>query len=167
MAPEFGIRVMANATQKPPKEVNTVAGNVLPRTHCREISLTLKFLAEGCIPRQCRPRACRPAAPFPPAPIQPMRSHDNGVRESKKPTNALCLVSMKRFISFMGHLHWSGVTDGLPELTSDLVLRRQIDLLEKLRGDGQAARRLDLPQRIIWIMAAVKVVAWFGIWLAF
>lgn len=38
MAPESGMRVIANATQKPPKERNTVPGNVLPRIHCRKIS---------------------------------------------------------------------------------------------------------------------------------
>lgn len=59
-----------------------------------------------------------------------------------------------------GDLHGSRVTEGLAELTSDLVLRGQIDLLEELGGDGQAAGGLDLPQRIIRVVVVVEVVTW-------
>ena len=57
------------------------------------------------------------------------------------------------------HLHWSRVANGLSELTRDLVLGREVDLLEQLRRDGQAARGLDLPQRIIGIMVVIEMVA--------
>ncbi len=50
---------------------------------------------------------------------------------------------------------WRWVTDSLAELTSNLVLRREIDFLEELWRDGQAARRADLPQRIIGVVVAV------------
>ena len=56
------------------------------------------------------------------------------------------------------HSHWCRVTDSLSELTSDLVLRREVDLLEQLWGDGQAARGADLPQRIIGIVVVVEMV---------
>ena len=56
------------------------------------------------------------------------------------------------------HLHWRGVTKGLAELTGDLVLRRKIDLLEQFRGDGDAARGLDLPQRCLRVHVLVEVV---------
>ncbi len=59
-----------------------------------------------------------------------------------------------------GILHWSRVTDSLAELTRDLVLRGEVDLLEQLGRDGQAARGLDLPQRIICIMVAIEMVAY-------
>ena len=57
------------------------------------------------------------------------------------------------------HLHWSRVANGLSELTRDLVLGREVDLLEQLRRDGQAARGLDLPQRIIGIMVVIEMIA--------
>ena len=101
-----------------------------------------------------------PAAPLPPAPIHPMRSQDSGVRESKKPTSALRRVSSDRKLEFELRLHWGWVTNSLSELTSYLILRRKIDLLEQLGRDGQAARCLDLPQGIICVVAAIKVVAY-------
>ena len=88
-----------------------------------------------------------------------MRSHDRGVSESKKPTSALCEVSKCQSSFVVLHLHWSRVADGLSELTRDLVLGRKVDLLKQLRGDGQAARGLDLPQRIIGIMVVIEMIA--------
>lgn len=67
--------------------------------------------------------------------------------------------SWKAGNGMMGCLHWSRVTDGLSELASYLVLRRKVDLLEQLWRNGETAGRLDLPQRIIGVMAVVKVVA--------
>lgn len=39
------------------------------------------------------------AAPLPPAPRQPIRSHDSGVRESRKPTRALMFVRHSAWIA--------------------------------------------------------------------
>ena len=84
---------------------------------------------------------------------------ESGVRDNKKPTRALRVVrSRARRWLRAGNLQWRWVTNGLSELTRDFVLRREIDLLEQLGRDGQAARGPDLPQRIICIMAAVEVV---------
>jgi hypothetical protein len=44
----------------------------------------------------------------------------------------------------MNHVQWSRVAEGLSQLTSDLVLWRQVELLEQLGRDGYAACRSDL-----------------------
>lgn len=59
--------------------------------------------------------AYMPAAPLPPAPRHPIRSHDSGESERRKPRSALGYVSDDR--SFWGSLTYTGV--GFPN-----VLRR-------------------------------------------
>ena len=55
-------------------------------------------------------------------------------------------------------LQGSRVTEGLAQVTGDFVLRREIDLLEKLRGDRQAAGCSDAVQRIRWVHVVIKVI---------
>jgi hypothetical protein len=54
---------------------------------------------------------------------------------------------------------WCGVSESLAKVTGDLVLRREIDLLEQLWRDGDAARSLDLPERGIGVHAVVEVIS--------
>jgi len=55
-------------------------------------------------------------------------------------------------------LQGSRVTEGLAQVTGDFVLRREIDLLEKLRGDRQAAGCSDAVQCVGWVHVVIKVV---------
>jgi hypothetical protein len=71
------------------------------------------------------------AAPLPPDPRQPIRSQDRGVRERRKPSRALYVLSAWRFDSAMVDLHGCWVTKGLSEITLDSSLWREIDLLEE------------------------------------
>lgn len=101
----------------------------------------------------------RPAAPVGVAPRKPIRSIDNGVRESKKPESALRGVRLRQMWWERRSLQWCWVTNSLAELSSDLVLGRKVDLLEELGRDGQAARSADLPQRIVCIVIAVQMIS--------
>lgn len=56
-------------------------------------------------------------------------------------------------------LQWGRIREGLSQLTGDLILRREIDLLEELGRDGDAARGLDLPERIVHVFGVVEVIA--------
>lgn len=43
---------------------------------------------------------------------------------------------------------WRGISKGLPEISLDLVLRRQVHLLKHLRRDGEAVGRLHRLERM-------------------
>ena len=73
------------------------------------------------------------AAPSPPEPRQLRSSLDRGVRARRNPAKALEHVSGAEVD--MDNLHWSRVAKCLPNTSLDLVLGREIDLLEELGGD--------------------------------
>jgi len=57
------------------------------------------------------------------------------------------------------NLHWGWVAKGLAEVTFDDILRREIDLLEQLGGDGDATGCSDLPQgRLVVHVCVVQMV---------
>lgn len=60
---------------------------------------------------------------------------------------------------FRENLQWSWVTKGLAQVTCDLVLWREVELLEELWRDGNAARGLDLPQGSLGVVVGTKVIA--------
>jgi len=93
-----------------------------------------------------------------------MRIHDSGLRESKKPTSALSGVSLRiATIAIPVSSQRSGIAKGLPELARDFVLRREVDLLKQLGGDGQAAGCADPLQRFVGVHVVVQVVTWKSI----
>lgn len=58
----------------------------------------------------------------------------------------------------MHSLQRSGVTEGLSQLTLDIVLGREIELLEKLRCNGNASSSPDLVECQILVYAAVYML---------
>lgn len=58
----------------------------------------------------------------------------------------------------MTSLQRGWVADGLPQFTGYFVLRREIEFLKQLRGNGDAAGRPDLPERSLGIVAVVEVL---------
>lgn len=73
-------------------------------------------------------------APVLEEPLQPINMQLRGVKLRRKPHKALdmLLVETLKQDQPRSDLQWSGVTKGLSQFTSNLVLGRQIDLLEQL-----------------------------------
>lgn len=89
-----------------------------------------------------------------------MSTQDSGVRVSRKPASALWTVSLAAMSSSCAsYLHWRRVTKGLAELASYFVLRREVNLFEEFRGNGQAASRADTLQSLARIGMMVQMVA--------
>jgi len=57
------------------------------------------------------------------------------------------------------HLQWCRIAKSLSQITFDLVLRRQIDLLEQLWRDRDASRSLNALQRLHWLHIAMQMSA--------
>lgn len=58
----------------------------------------------------------------------------------------------------MGILQWGRIAKRLSQLASDSVLRREVDLLEQLWRDGQAAGRSESAKRKIRIGVFVQML---------
>ena len=101
------------------------------------------------------------AAPKPPAPLQPRRTLERGVRDSKKPARALrsplVIVLTCSGIVFRD-LQGCWITKGRPDVVRDSVLWREVDLLEELRRDRQAAGCSQSSKRSIFIMCVVMQI---------
>jgi hypothetical protein len=55
-------------------------------------------------------------------------------------------------------LQWGGISESFAEFSLHFVLGRQIDLLEKLRTDGNTACCMNLSQGSIGVMVVVKML---------
>lgn len=56
------------------------------------------------------------------------------------------------------NLQWCRVTESLAEFAFHLVLRREVDLLEEFRRDGDAASSLDASESLVCLHVSVEVV---------
>lgn len=94
------------------------------------------------------------AAPLPPAPRHPIKSQERGVKARRKPTRALSSrVSHVVYIVGLGGseglgVHRSRVSEGVSQLTLDVVVGRQVKLLEELRAHGHAGGRAELLESL-------------------
>jgi hypothetical protein len=86
---------------------------------------------------------------------------ERGVSESKKPTRALISVSYasNEVGIYTQNVQRCRVAECRSDVVGDLVLWREVDLLEELRSNGNAASSSQSPQCGIRIMmVVVKVV---------
>lgn len=97
-------------------------------------------------------------APEPPAPLQPIRMQLNGVRLRRNPRRALLISQQIHLIQLGAILHWRRVTEHLSQITLDIVLWREVQLLEEFGRDGNAASCPDSIQGSAMVHAVVEVV---------
>lgn len=55
-------------------------------------------------------------------------------------------------------VQWSGIGESLSQFSFHLILWGQIQLLEEFRRNGNATRRMDLPQSSVFVFAMVQVL---------
>jgi len=55
-----------------------------------------------------------------------------GVKLRRNPTKALMVLLVKAFVKDTRDVHWCRVTESLSQFTSNLVLGREVKLLEEL-----------------------------------
>jgi hypothetical protein len=100
------------------------------------------------------------AAPLPPAPRQPIKSQLSGERLRRKPQSALgCISARAQKIADAQCLQWRWIANSLSQVALDLVQGREVDLLEELGRDGDAACGLDLAERSVCVYIGVEVVS--------
>jgi hypothetical protein len=66
------------------------------------------------------------------APRHPINIQLRGVRLRRNPHKALDMLSVKILVEPLDNLQWRRVAEGLSQFTSNLVLRREVHLLEQL-----------------------------------
>lgn len=95
------------------------------------------------------------AVPVPPEPLHPIKEMDRGVSATTKPRRALRRRQFWSSTPRLGELvsHRCRVTKGLAELTLDIVLGREVELLELLGRDGDGLR-----EWIAEVLASVRTV---------
>jgi hypothetical protein len=66
------------------------------------------------------------------APRHPINMQLTGDKLRRNPTKALYMLSVRVIMQIRENLHWCRVTEGLSQFTSNLILRRKVELFEQL-----------------------------------